>query len=103
MTSEREVYWLHVDSDGREQRSMVPPKGVRSLRVEILHEDKSEVVERTFTNDRFGKPVEPKSGLNQDRWSIDDHAHYDDGSTPWLRVRQATTTKSKTVEISNVK
>lgn len=99
--TEREVYFLHVTNDGKEQRTMLPPKEVRSLRVEILDQDEREILERTFTIDRDGQPVEPRTGLNQDRWIIDAHGPADDGSTPWLRVR--TNSNIQEGKVKNVK
>jgi hypothetical protein len=82
-------YYLYIDSDGKEHRSMVKPRDTRCLRVEILHTNESEIVERTYTfDDRDGKSVQPPSGLSEDRWTIDDHGPADPGSTPWIRVRR---------------
>jgi hypothetical protein len=54
-------YYLYIDSDGKEHRSMVKPRDTRCLRVEILHTDESEIVERTYTfDDRDGKSVQPR-------------------------------------------
>lgn len=83
-----EVYYLHVDNDGNEHRSKVAPRGMLSLHVEILDSDETEILERTYTIDRDGKPVPPRYGLNQDSWTIDLEAPCDDDCTGWLRVRQ---------------
>jgi hypothetical protein len=86
--TEQSNYYLYIDDDGKEHRSMVKPRDTRCLRVEILHTDENEICERCWTFDRDGKPVQPPNGLSEDRWTIDDHGPADPGSTPWIRVRR---------------